>query len=158
MRMAIVSDTHGRYGLAVKALDAKGHFQYIVHLGDTVADAEMIEVATASRLIKISGNCDPSGHPATRLIFISGKRLLATHGDIFAVKSGLEDLYEQARDNEADIVLYGHTHIPFINDLNGILFINPGTFTSPEPTFAILHIDGHAAHAEIVDVNMLDLH
>ncbi len=57
----------------------------------------------------------------------------------------------------ADIVLYGHTHMPSIEEANGILFINPGSMKTcmESQTMAILHIEKGEAKAEICYVNPL---
>ncbi len=44
---------------------------------------------------------------------------------------------------EARVVVFGHSHIPFLEDENGLLLLNPGSPTDkrrqPERSFALLH-------------------
>jgi putative phosphoesterase len=158
MKIAILSDTHGNYALALKILDLLGDFEQIIHLGDTSGDAEIIELALERKLVIVSGNCDMSGnYPHLAGLDISGKRILITHGDRFHVKSGLAGLCRKAKMYRADIVLYGHTHIAHIEKEEGILFINPGTLkeTASRQSMAVLHIEGDEARAEIIDAGQI---
>ncbi|MEG0145820.1 MAG: metallophosphoesterase family protein, partial [Clostridia bacterium] len=49
-----------------------------------------------------------------------------THGNTYRVKQGLLMLAYGAREVGADIVLYGHTHIPSVDRDGPLLLINPG--------------------------------
>jgi putative phosphoesterase len=156
MRIAILSDTHGNCTQAVRSLDLSGAFDCIIHLGDTTDDAEFIELALERELVIVSGNCDAGGkYPRSMTLEIAGKIFFICHGDRSHVKAGLTQLYQKALQVGADIVLYGHTHIPLIEEINNILFINPGAMkkSSKNPTMGILHIDGGMVRAEIIDVN-----
>lgn len=156
MRIAILSDTHGNYAQALRSLDHSGAFDCVIHLGDTTDDAEIIELALERELFIVSGNCDPGGnYPRSMTLELAGKRFFICHGDRFHVKSGLTGLYQKALQAGADIVLYGHTHIPLIKEINGIQFINPGAMklSSKNPTMGILHIEEGVVRAEILDVN-----
>jgi predicted phosphodiesterase len=55
---------------------------------------------------------------------------------------------------EARVVVFGHSHIPWLEDQEGLLLLNPGSPTDrrrqPEHTFALLHVEGGAAAAEIL--------
>ncbi len=155
MRIAILSDTHGSYAHAVRILDLLGGFDHIIHLGDTTDDAELIGLALERDIVIVSGNCDRSGnYQRLMTLEIAGKRFFISHGDQFRVKGGLAGLYQKALLVGADIVLYGHTHIPFIEEINGIMFMNPGTLkmSSENPTIGILQIEDGLVKTELVDV------
>ena len=155
MRIAVLSDTHGNYALAVRALDLLGDFDHIIHLGDGCDDAENIEAAVGRKLVIVAGNCDAgSNYPDTAVREICGRKFLICHGHTFLVKSGHARTYHNALENGIDIVLYGHTHIPLIEEINGILFMNPGTLkiAANRRTLGILSIEGNSVGAEIIDV------
>ncbi len=155
MRVAILSDTHGNWALAVRSLDLYGGADCVIHLGDTTDDAELIELSLGRKLHIVAGNCDKGGkYPGAITLQMEGKRFFICHGDRFHVKAGIADLYRKAQHEGADIVLYGHTHIPSIEEINGILFINPGSMKMcmKNPTLGILHIEGGVARAEIRDL------
>ncbi len=152
MRIAILSDTHGNRAQTVRSLDLSGAFDFVIHLGDTTDDAEFIELALERELVIVSGNCDAGAkYPRSMTLEIAGKRFFICHGDRFHVKAGLSKLYQKALHEGADIVLYGHTHIPVVENINAILFINPGAMKSGtrNPTMGILEIENGIVRAEI---------
>ncbi len=154
MKIAVLSDTHGNWALALKLLDFVGECDKIIHLGDTCEDAEIIELALERKLEAVSGNCDHGANqPRRALLNITRQKIFMTHGDQFHVKSGLDGLFRHAKKEGADIVLYGHTHIPGIEVRDGILFINPGTLKDSafRKSLAVLHLEGDETQAEIID-------
>ena len=54
----------------------------------------------------------------------------------------------------ARIVVFGHSHIPWIEDEGGLMLLNPGSPTdrrrAPDHTFALLRVEGGEARAEIL--------
>ena len=63
-------------------------------------------------------------------VTLAGKKILFTHGHGFSVKLGMERLYEAAKLNAADLVLYGHTHEAKTEYIDGIHYVNPGSVCS----------------------------
>ena len=156
MRILILSDTHTNYPTALKAVEELAPFDEIVHLGDELEDALMLEHITGRRLIKVLGNCDYMARgPRELCIGLGSCRIFITHGDRYQVKSGLEKLHKKALAERAHIALYGHSHRASLDTIDGILFINPGcTVNNPniEPTCAILTIENGQATAEIASL------
>ena len=104
-----------------------------MHLGDYYDDGETLkELYPHIPLHQVPGNCDryrcpPWVHP--RLCYnVCGVRLFMTHGHTYYVKQGIGALLKDARRYEADIVLYGHTHIPCCEqEGDGLWVMNPGS-------------------------------
>ena len=55
---------------------------------------------------------------------------------------------------QAGVVVFGHSHIPFLEDEDGLLLLNPGSPTDrrrqPEHTFALLHAERGEVRAEVL--------
>jgi len=155
MRMLVLSDSHGNYPLALKAIEKAGRVDRIVHLGDGIEDARIIEEIVGFPIIKVPGNCDLSAPEPRELLTVSGGvRILATHGDAYHVKSGLTALHRRAVSQEARVVLYGHTHIALAEEMEGILFVNPGClrYRWPDPSCAVVTLRPGKASALILPV------
>lgn len=66
-------------------------------------------------------------------IEIDGHRVLLTHASPAAIDEHLyedtdeERLRELATEAAADIIIFGHSHVPFTRDTDGVLFINTGS-------------------------------
>ena len=50
------------------------------------------------------------------------------HGHLHNVYFDIFKLYLLAVEQQADYVLYGHTHSQYLEEYEGITFINPGAF------------------------------
>jgi len=153
LRIAVLSDTHGNYPLAVRILDRLPGMAGIIHLGDNIGDADTIELALSRPLTKIAGNCDPASEEARELLLsVNRSTLLLTHGDRYGVKSGIDRLYRRVAGENIGVVLYGHTHTPSILERDDILFVNPGSlgYKTLSPSIALLSITTQGVSAEIV--------
>lgn len=152
MRILVVSDTHGNYPAALVILEQSAA-QLLVHLGDEVDDARTIEPLLEIPLLKVAGNCDHGAtEPREIVVVIAGKRVFITHGDRYRVKLGLESLKRKAAELQAEVVLFGHTHIPGVWNEDGVLLVNPGTLMagSSLQSYALLTITDEAVDATIV--------
>lgn len=76
----------------------------------------------------VPGNCDwGSLDEPERLIELGGVRIFMMHGHTRNVKYSGMSAYYAAKELGADILLYGHTHVPTV-DYDGTLYtMNPGT-------------------------------
>ena len=156
MKIAVLSDTHGNYPLAIQMLDRFSNLDCIIHLGDTLQDADVIECALDVPVVKLAGNCDTSPKaPRELLLTINAMTFLLSHGDLYRVKTGMERIYQKASSENAAVVLYGHTHVPAIQKQGKILLVNPGTLkeAASKQSLAILTIQNSEVSAEIVTVS-----
>ncbi len=128
----------------------------IVHLGDftdpDVADA----LEGKGRLYAVQGNNDPveirGRYPIRQDITINGHHVVLIHGH-----RGGRNARAAARSiRGADVVLYGHSHIPSVERDGDTILFNPGSPTdrrqAPITSFGILEI-GAAIDARIVPVD-----
>ncbi len=155
MKIAVLSDTHGNYPLAIKMLDRISGLDCIIHLGDLLPDADIIEYALDIPVIKLAGNCDSVSEAARELLLSIGDRtFFLSHGDVYRVKNGIERIYEKASSVKAGIVLYGHTHVPAIQKKGEVLLVNPGSLKAAavQQSLAILTILNREVSAEIIMV------
>ena len=157
MKLLILSDTHGNYPLALRALEKAGQVDHIIHLGDELEDATILETILDRSLIKVPGNCDASRELGRDLLVdIAGIRFFITHGDRYRVKSGLSELHRKALEQKAQTVLYGHTHEAAIVRIGEILLVNPGSlsYKSLHTSFAVLSIIDGEVSAELFELEL----
>ena len=115
MRILVVSDTHGSGELLQQVILAQPNAAAVIHLGDGAREAQdMAQRFAPLPFYQVQGNCDwgmaASDLPVSRLELLGGKRVFATHGHAYDVKSGLYRAVMAAREQKADVLLYGHTH------------------------------------------------
>jgi len=148
MRILIVSDTHGREYNLETVLEKVGKFDFFIHLGDVEDGEEYIRSLIGGvQLAMVAGNNDFYTDLSGEAVFsLKGHRIMVTHGHYYYVSRGVEYLVKAAREKGADIVMYGHTHRPDLQYMEGVTVLNPGSLTLPrqpgrQPTWAIMEID-----------------
>lgn len=126
--IAVVSDTHNYSSILNTVSEEIQQADILIHLGDVVDDADYLAEDFQGRVINVRGNCDLNSRvPSELLEIIEGTRVFITHGHNYNVKEDLLRLKYRAQEVEADIVLYGHTHVANIEYEYGIWFMNPGS-------------------------------
>ncbi len=127
MKLLVISDSHGRIGLIQDVMENET-FNKAIFLGDGLRDFEYIE---DEQVIKLAGNCDLFSAESKEISFdIENVKILATHGHLYKVKLGLFGLLKEAKQKQADVVLYGHTHTQCEDIVDGIKFVNPGSIAN----------------------------
>jgi len=107
--------------------------ELVIHLGDGLSDAQLLATEIyPTPVLGVQGNCDfpRDAAPITHTFHAESVRFFMTHGHAYGVKNGLLRLSLAARECEAQVVLFGHTHVPFCHQENGIWFLNPGSCRS----------------------------
>lgn len=129
-----LSDTH-----SLTELDLTDHLgerigtaDLVLHAGDfTTTDVLDGFRRRADRLVAVQGNSDASGVreqvPDTRTVEWEGRRFLVVHGH----RHDPTSLGLLARQEEADVVVVGHTHQGTIDDVGGVTVVNPGSHADP---------------------------
>lgn len=145
MRIGILSDSHGKLKKAEQALQEMGNIDLLLHAGDYCEDALILGEAYRIKVKSVVGNCDRyAPGPTEELLEINSYKIYLTHGHLFGVKYSLDKLKKQAKRLGADIVIYGHTHVPHQEEIEGILFLNPGSITWPRipgrHSYAVLEV------------------
>ncbi len=146
MRIIVVSDSHRRISLLEEVAERhQDDMDYMIFLGDVLDDAAYLpEWFPNIKLCTVRGNCDYSADaPLTGLLKAGGKRVFYTHGHQYFVKQGTATLEKVARAEGADVVLYGHTHLPHAEYKDGLYILNPGSIGNPregKPSYGIVDI------------------
>jgi putative phosphoesterase len=80
----------------------------------------------------VPGNCDSSSRRKTEQIKqLEGVKFYLVHGHQYRVKTSLNALFLRGQEVGAEVVLFGHTHIPFCEKIEGMWMINPGSPSLP---------------------------
>ena len=139
MKIVLCSDNHSNFSVLDKILADNTNADYYWHLGDSESES----VDRLSPFVSVLGNNDYLDLPIYRVIEACNHRFLLTHGHRF-LGNDLNTLYYLAKENNCDVVLYGHTHMFSDYSYNGVRFINPGSCShnrdGSKPTYVILNI------------------
>lgn len=156
VKIVVIGDTHisNFKQLPKDMINAILESDWVIHVGDFISKEILDGLLRLKgpRFKGVYGNADPQTIRNQVLekdiLEILGKRIGITHpakGGTFELTKN-RVLTEFKKDN-VDAIVYGHTHEPKIEFIEGILLINPGkgyledSYFGPSPSFAILTID-----------------
>lgn len=151
MRILIVSDTHGKHRNLDRALETVGKIDMFIHLGDVEGGEDYIDAVVDCEKHIVAGNNDFfSDLPREEEFYIGSKKAFITHGHNYYVSMTKEQIREEGKARQADIVMFGHTHQPYLEEKDGITVINPGSLSYPrqagrQPSYMIMEMDAEGA-------------
>ena len=162
MRVVVLSDTHAPRRWRVCPPLVAEHLRgadLILHAGDVCTASVLTELAEYAPVVAVVGNNDRPdvaawGAQATAELDLDGLSVAMVH-DSGATSGRL--LRMRRRFPRADLVVFGHSHIPLDQSAPGLRIFNPGSPTDrrrqPRGTLGVLEIDsGRLAEAAIVPV------
>ncbi|MFZ5823552.1 MAG: metallophosphoesterase [Bacillota bacterium] len=150
VRIGVVSDSHGSFRNVGRMRTECGRLDWLLHAGDHLRDAARMAVnlgVDPSRVRAVAGNCDyPTTKPEELHLEIEGVRIYMTHGHGYGVKGTLQRIHLRAQEVGARAVIFGHSHLPVLADVGGILLFNPGSLSEPRrptdpPSCGLLEIE-----------------
>ena len=130
MRIGVFSDSHGDTQALDELLDKMGYLDAICFLGDIARDAFHLKdradaMPNHPPFYAVRGNNDyASTLPWDLIIELGGARIYMTHGHRVVSPLSLAD---RARENGAQIALFGHTHEPMCERTQEVMLLNPGS-------------------------------
>lgn len=125
----------------------------ILHAGDLMDPTLLDELGGYAPVKAVRGNVDPPAAdlPETLEFVFGGVRVAVIHDS--GPKKGRRNRMRR-RFPDARLVVFGHSHIPWLEDEDGLLLLNPGSPTDrrrqPDHTFALLRAESGEARAEIM--------
>lgn len=160
MKIIVVSDTHMTQrpkGLPARLLEELPGADLILHAGDWTDWSVYEALAAYAPVEGIAGNNDGEDIVSRlgyeKIIEAEGKRIGMIHGDGFRGTTEQRALKAFA-DQKVDCVVFGHSHVPLLDEVNGIMLLNPGSATDKrmqqQYSFAILTMEADKLHAEHV--------
>ncbi len=162
LRVAVLADTHAprrwRRCPAPVAAYLDG-IDLILHAGDVCTSDVLDELSTFAPVRAVLGNNDGPevaawGATETLELDLAGLRLAMIHDS--GARAGRHRRMHR-RFPDADLVVFGHSHIPLDERSGGVRLFNPGSPTDrrrqPRGTLGLLHLEGgRLLRAEIVPV------
>ena len=146
--IGVISDTHGHFDPVV--LEVFAGVDHIIHAGDVIDTATLDALAAVAPVTVVPGNLD------TGKLGRQPREVAGTAGDVLFVvghkrKRLLKKLATGKIDGlpagrQPDLVVFGHDHIPAAEWVDGTLYLNPGTASSPheeddDPTIAVVTVE-----------------
>lgn len=145
MRIVAMSDSHGDFYHLNQVIQLEAEAECFLFLGDHKQELDDIRYLYPDKIIlSVRGNCDLSSEEKdTDILMKDGYTIVYTHGHLYSAKKTKEELFKLGRCHRADMVLYGHTHIPDITYRDGLYMVCPGSVGMPKdgkPTYAVIDV------------------
>jgi len=151
MKIGVISDTHLSKGSCELPEKLTAEFKkcgLIIHAGDLTDICVLEALNKLSKTEAVCGNMDShSMKPMLaekKTLNIEGKKICVMHG--YGHPDKLVDvLKNEFFPEKPDIIIFGHSHKPKNEYIDGVLFFNPGSATdtvyAPYRSYGIIEID-----------------
>ena len=139
-------------GLPDALIPHLGRADLILHAGDLLETPVLDALSLHAPTHAVKGNVDGSevDLPETLELELGGVKVAMIHDS--GQKKGRRARMRR-RFPEARVVVFGHSHIPLLEDEDGLMLLNPGSPTDKrrqaEHTFALLWAEDGSARAEV---------
>lgn len=152
MLIGVISDTHGVFHPAIGQ-----HFagvELILHAGDIGKGEIITQLQAIAPVLAVTGNVDWGGmldrqHPRTQRIEREGCVIYMEH-----IGGKPNEMQGRLPAPRPDVYICGHSHVPLIEEVGGVLFLNPGSAGAPrfgrKPSLARLQVQDGKARAELI--------
>ena len=165
MKIAVISDTHTNYSpptptrpVPTGAWPYLETAEHILHAGDVCDPVLLTELASLAPVTAVLGNCDGMdvrdwGATDAVEVELGGVRIAMVHdsGPREGRRRRMRKLFPEAR-----VVVFGHSHLPWNEDEDGLLLFNPGSATwkrkAPFTSMGLLWITDGEVEGEIFPV------
>ena len=162
MKILVLSDSHSGLSFMRRCIRTVKP-DAMIHLGDYYDDGEaMAEEFPNIRIHQVPGNCDKYRmiryEPEVRCYPVGGVKFYMTHGHLHNVKINICRLVLEARKLDAQVVLYGHTHVADCHrEADGLWVMNPGACGSTGGSVGLIEIsDGQITECKILHLSDLE--
>jgi putative phosphoesterase len=158
MRIGVVSDTHS-LEIPRQLLDDFRNTDLIIHVGDICRAGDLEILKGLARVEAVWGNMDGEDLrrllPRRKIIHLEGVAVGLTHGH-GARRDILDMVRDEFKKDKVDAVVFGHSHQPHNEVIEGVLFFNPGSpndsVSAPYRSYGILEITSGKISGTIVKI------
>lgn len=160
MLIGLISDTHipdRARELPKNVISVFQNVDLILHAGDLTSMEVIDELEKIAPTIAIQGNMDRAAGiilPNAKVIEAEGIKIGIAHGEVYP-RADTQQLLYLAKQLDADILVTGHSHQPKIEQIDGVLLLNPGSPIVPrlaDRTVMLLEINNKDVDVEVVKI------
>lgn len=161
--VGLISDTHiptRAHAIPPRVFEVFVGSNLIMHAGDLIQLRVLSDLERLAQVVAVYGNMDEPDVrerlPKTGSVEVYKWKIGVIHNP--GALWGTRRMKRIAKQNNLDVLVFGHTHRPVFKWEEGILFINPGSPTNPlppfltKPTIALLKVTKEGIEPEIVEI------
>lgn len=147
MKILVLSDSHGKNEGMWQAIRQEEPLDWILHLGDIEGCEQLLQERAACAVEIVKGNVDfSSQNSLEKVLTIAGQSIFLCHGHRYGVEYSRKRLALEAKQKGCTIALYGHTHRPLQEEVEGVKVLNPGSISYPRqedgrPSYLVMTLE-----------------
>ena len=158
MKIGVVSDTHS-HDLPKQMMDDLKDVDLIVHVGDFCSGDDLRRFRQINKVRAVFGNMDGLEIrqllPERDVFEADGLKIGLYHGQ-GSPERVLNYVKKEFKRDKLDVVIFGHSHLPFNEVIDGVLYFNPGSPTDvvrpPYCSYGILEVKNGKVSGKIIKV------
>ncbi|MBE6499203.1 MAG: metallophosphoesterase [Methanobrevibacter thaueri] len=160
MLIGLISDTHipdRAKVLPEKVFETFSDVELILHAGDLTSLSVIEELKKIAPVMAVQGNMDRVNGidlAKAKVLEVEGLKIGVIHGEVYP-RADTSQLLYLAKELNVDILISGHSHQPKIEQIEGVLLLNPGSPIVPrlaDRTVMLLDINNKEVDVEIVKI------
>lgn len=160
MLIGVISDTHiPERATEIPTMVCKlfKDVELILHAGDLVSNTVFQELEKLAPTICVQGNMDRRyglNFPKNEIINVNNVKIGLNHGEVYP-RGYTQQLKYIGLELGVDVLITGHSHVPFIKEVDKMILLNPGSPTVPrmtEPSVMLVDVDENGLEAEIIKI------
>ncbi len=158
MKIGIVADTHSK-DLPAAMMNAFKSVDFIIHAGDFCSSEDLQKFQKIKTVQGVYGNMDDAQirqiFPRKQILKLDNCTIGLFHGE-GPPRTVLEKVKKEFSKDDVDCIVFGHSHIPVNETIDGVLYFNPGSpndlISAPSCSYGILEINQEKIRGTIVKV------
>lgn len=141
MKIIVISDTHvpvRQLSIPDEVIKEIKNSDLVIHAGDMVSINFYNYLKSMKEIKAVRGNMDINTDLPEKLTFEAGGiKIGLTHGwgDPFTLPDKIDRFFE---DQNLNLIVFGHSHLPFLQRKGKRVLLNPGACIGSEATFAVI--------------------
>ena len=161
VKIGVISDSHfmaKKVRLPEQIISSFKGVDRIFHAGDIISPQVLAQLSAVAPVTAVKGNMDTgrdfASLPETVVEGIEGVKIGLIHG--WGPPKGITDRIRKRFPDDIDCIVFGHTHTPMNEVIDGVYFFNPGaSFDKIYSLFnsvGILYVDNGDIKGEIIEL------
>ncbi len=158
VRIGVISDTHGYLAPQVAGIFAG--VRHIIHAGDIMDPQTLAELEAIAPVTAVAGNMDVgklAKLPREIAGEIEGVGFVVGHKRKRLLKRLAMRKIDGLPDGAPDLVICGHDHLPAVEWVEGSLYLNPGSASSPheeddDPSVVVVEVEEYGLSARFYTI------
>ncbi len=160
MLIGIISDTHipeRAVKIPETVFETFKDVEMILHAGDLISMDVLSELDNLAPTICVQGNMDRIYGlklPRQEIIKVDGIKIGVDHGEVYP-RGETQQLKYIGLEMGVDVLITGHTHSSFIQEVDKMLLLNPGSPTVPrmtDPSVMLIKVNDKKIDARIIKI------